>query len=264
MAQLHHVIGAILRDIAQGRVSSDLYSREVSRYYEQDSMLRLFPIPRTEIKEIQIDLRFGIQAVAIDTDRTEDRDARLAGLFERYVGRICQAIFARLENADEPVRARFSELDTPAWRAGVQAVLIGYFEENGKDVVSETTRTEGEETESTLNLKRDQVKKDLVPLLAAAVYEPLSTEDPELKTAIGTVKGSITRDIGEQLEGLDEEVGLLAASEYRVEVDVTADRLQELPEAAISTIRITTAMRNYVWSQVEDKAGQTVRRLIPE
>ncbi|MCK4783042.1 MAG: hypothetical protein KAV87_04775 [Desulfobacteraceae bacterium] len=99
MAQLHQIIGAILRDIAQARVTSDIYSREVSLYYEQDSLLRTFPIPRSEIREVNIDLRFAISEVTVDLGRTEEREARIARIFERYSERIVEDVFDNLRGS---------------------------------------------------------------------------------------------------------------------------------------------------------------------
>lgn len=61
MAELQDLIGSILRDISHSRVMSDLYSREVSLYYENDAMLRHFSVPRADISDIELELKFAFE-----------------------------------------------------------------------------------------------------------------------------------------------------------------------------------------------------------
>lgn len=63
MAELNDVLGAILRDVAQARVMSDLFSRNVSVDYQQDDVLGGFPVPRVEVTQASLDLKFAVSAV---------------------------------------------------------------------------------------------------------------------------------------------------------------------------------------------------------
>ncbi|NET76247.1 beta/gamma crystallin-related protein [Okeania sp. SIO1F9] len=60
MAKLKHIIGEILSDISQARVISDNYSRDLRPLYKEDPFLKLLSVPRTDIKEATIDLKFAI------------------------------------------------------------------------------------------------------------------------------------------------------------------------------------------------------------
>lgn len=60
MAEFQQIIGSILKDISKARVSSDAYVRGVSEIYEQNEGLRFFPVPRTEIDQVALDLHFAI------------------------------------------------------------------------------------------------------------------------------------------------------------------------------------------------------------
>jgi hypothetical protein len=50
---------------------------------------------------------------------------------------------------------------------------------------------------------------------------------------------------------------------YTAAVEVTADKLAEVPEASISSIKVKAQVRNYMWSKVEHE-GKTWRSLNPE
>jgi hypothetical protein len=63
MAELKDVLGAVLKDVAHARVISDRFSGEVSQEYEKDPLLGVFPVPRVEIKEASLDLKFAVCSV---------------------------------------------------------------------------------------------------------------------------------------------------------------------------------------------------------
>lgn len=48
-----------MRDITSARATADLASAELVERYLKDPVLCHFPVPRTEIKEVSISLRFG-------------------------------------------------------------------------------------------------------------------------------------------------------------------------------------------------------------
>ncbi|MCC6554237.1 MAG: hypothetical protein IT372_14650 [Polyangiaceae bacterium] len=62
MAELKHVLGAVLADLAHARVISDRFSGEVSEEYGRDPLLAAFPVPRVEIKEASLDLKLVINS----------------------------------------------------------------------------------------------------------------------------------------------------------------------------------------------------------
>lgn len=60
MAKLKEVIGKILNDITKAQALSDTYSRDLKSSYREDPFLKLLSVPRTEIKDVTIDLKFAI------------------------------------------------------------------------------------------------------------------------------------------------------------------------------------------------------------
>ena len=67
MAKLKQVIGAILSDITKGQAISDAYSRDLKTSYREDPVLKLLSLPRTEIKDVTINLKFAIVKGEKDT-----------------------------------------------------------------------------------------------------------------------------------------------------------------------------------------------------
>lgn len=97
MAELNKVLGALLRDVAQARTLSDLYARQVSKDYEADPLLRFFPIPRAEIKDITLDLKFAIATVDDDPDRTDTFQAKAEGHMQRLARTLVDQIGLHME-----------------------------------------------------------------------------------------------------------------------------------------------------------------------
>jgi hypothetical protein len=68
MPQLSAVLAGILRDVTTARVKADTTSAELVEYYRKDPVLQCFPVPRVEIKELTIHLRFAFAP----GEKTED------------------------------------------------------------------------------------------------------------------------------------------------------------------------------------------------
>src|SRR2546428_8528868 len=63
-ADLGQIVGGMLAGIAEARSLSDRYSRALAVAYEQDDLLRAFPVPRAEIAALDVELHFAIEAVS--------------------------------------------------------------------------------------------------------------------------------------------------------------------------------------------------------
>ena len=57
--------------------------------------------------------------------------------------------------------------------------------------------------------------------------------------------------------------GWSVEGDYNVSVEVSAEKLQLLPENLVSTIRIKAGVKNYTWNEIEHE-GETWRSLNPE
>ncbi|MDX2361877.1 MAG: hypothetical protein QNK23_13795 [Crocinitomicaceae bacterium] len=273
MAELHNIVGAILRDIAQARVTSDLYSREVSRYYEEDSLLRLFPIPRTEIKEVEIDLLFGIKEVKKDQNREQDKLVYVSRILERYSEKLVVGIFEGLRGSDN--RRKISKstqwqeqidlLDTINGRSGLRFNISAFFETNKElltEKISDLQSANPDEVHYDLNVKEakeglsDIVKSTL--LNSGEINSLIESEQLE-----DSYTSSLSVELLDVLSAMDNDLNFEVEA-YQLEVTVESEELLALPESMLSKIKITTEIKNYTWSQVEEKDNQIVRRLIPE
>src|SRR5947208_1547946 len=100
--QLYQVIGAILRDVAQARFMSDLYSRQISYSYEGDALMRRFPVPRVEVEQVKFELKLAVAEVRIDEKRKTSRNAAIGRLLDSYSSSIFRLLVT-------DIRRRFRE-----------------------------------------------------------------------------------------------------------------------------------------------------------
>lgn len=82
--EIKDVIGAILSDLASARNISDLHSRRLVKYYRQDSLLKYFPVPRAEIKSVNIEMKFAVKLIAEDATRTSTKKGKINNVVEKY------------------------------------------------------------------------------------------------------------------------------------------------------------------------------------
>lgn len=257
MAQLHQVIGAILRDIAQARVTSDIYSRDVSQYYEKDSLLRIFPVPRSEIREANVDMKFLISGIEIDPERKEDRESKTSAVFEYYSELMIDAFFSVLREIDKPGWIElFKKYDTPEFSKKLRTSLLDYFENNSNTLINDENELDQDECEDGIKDVLGKYFYDIDEVEVVIKKENLITK----------AKSNVTREINELKESMAIEIRIVrdTAEDYKLDVEVTAAKLMDVPEAALSSVKLTIELRNYLWSQVEKTDDKIIRRLIPE
>lgn len=269
MAQLHDVVGAILRDIAQARVTSDLYSREVSRYYEEDSLLRMFPIPRTEIKEVEIDLSFGIADVRKDVTREEDKQVYISRTIQRYSDKLTEQIFESIKGSSQSKIGKSDawqvlakSLDTIDNRSNLKFLIINFFEGNVDTLIDDNEQGNDDSGSISLKVNKDLAEEGLMSIVNKNVLAKEEVKSLlEGEVLMNSLDNSLERGFEDQLDAMDMDLNFELEA-YALDVTTSAADLAEMPENAISKIKITTQIKNYKWSQVEEKDNKVVRKII--
>ena len=258
MAELKDVVGAVLKDVAHSRVISDYFSAEVSGEYEKDPILSVFPVPRVEIKETSINLKFAVDAVQ---KRPIDLTGPARSLAGRYSAELAAEVFRDLienhPNASAILRSIESRNLNLRQRieAAAGAAILG-----------------------------DQPALDAARLgkpeaLAKRVRREVSVvlmEDPEIKRLLVT-RGFRVGTINETLMGKANVLAsrfsaafaaaAVAAADrqsFAIHVGVTRKELDGTPESLVSQISIVAQIRNYEWVEVGEANGVPVKRLRPE
>ena len=276
MAELHQVIGSILRDISQARISSDIYSRNLSKYYEQDPMLRRFPSPRTEIDEVEIDLKFVVAGMQHDPSQDESRETMAADVFVKISDRISHAFFDAVivaidalvsELKIQPIdEATMRKIRGTEYRIYLQQDLLHYFQrQKGRLKKKLSSGLVAQELKARVFDRRfDKLDSELLSEREQAwaksiLFQESTAEREELDTIKKAVfKNAFDETLKGLLESMRRPLDYVWADDgdQRVSVEVTADQLREAPESLISTIKIKASIQNYLWTKVEHEGRQ--------
>jgi hypothetical protein len=258
MAELHQILGSIFRDIAQARVTSDLYSRNISKYYEQDPLLRRFPTPRTDVEEVEVDLKFVLSGLEQTAAQDEGREASTATVFTKISKDISEGFFDNIIEAAKEY-PNFSadttkKLEGFEHRIYLSQDLLLYFQRQRSHLIKEG-KFDDKEARDYIN---QLLKKRLDDLLGDSGLTDKQQNDLEKKVFKAL-------DLDSQLESIRKPIqeSHKGDGDFKVAVEVTVDKLAETPDAAISSIKVKARVRNYVWSKVEHE-GKTWRALNPE
>lgn len=275
MPDLSQVVGALLRDVAKARFGSDLYARDVARYYEQDGLLRRFPVPRPEVTEVEIDLKFQIGSIAPEPTQHELTEATLATIHEPFAHRVTLAILdalgAELERKTREPQLRVApSVEHKAGRTWVvidvrKAVLKALLDAWGRAGDARTAEDAVRLAAKVRSAVAAQLARDLEPTDAERAADERAQPPPPAGPAARTVRDltGATLDrarpqVEDLLKGLADELARASGGrgDCRVDVEVGHDRLSQAAEGALSSIRLKATVRNYVWTQVATEKGE--------
>lgn len=278
MPELYQLIGTVLRDIAEARHMSDLYSRQVSHRYEQDSLLRRFPVPRAEISEAEFELKFAVEDVSSDSLRHAARSARLSVVFDDLsrdiVREAMQTIKDHLEGSPgDLVGVEAAEtwrmLDSKDYRDQLVARFLRYFEENQSEIiVNRPADKEGQQ------LNKAEVLKTIGDYI-----NRLQVDDPHISQLFESLHpdrpAKIVEDIqkktGDVIDQIQPRVAAAfdQCNDFKVQVNIKPEAIQAAG-AAVSSVKVKAIMKNYIWDkididhQIEGEEVRSVRALNPE
>lgn len=127
MSNLSKVVGAILRDITDARSQADLQAREISRLYAADAILRYFPVPRAEVQDIRIELKFAVHTEKIrpGTGKVDpERFGQVLEQFSRSLSGKLQKTWAAVIHEDDKYVDLKKDLLAKSSRAQLQAKVM--------------------------------------------------------------------------------------------------------------------------------------------
>lgn len=252
MAELSKVVGALLRDIAHSRVMSDIFSRDASVEYEKDALLRLFPVPRVEIKEAKIDLSFAVNKV-------EPRKVGTAEVFGPAINASAKRFGAV---ALDKVLEKHKD---PQGVLKLVSMKHPRLEEALEKALAETAKKSDAELKGALRNRYGAFRKKIYKTFSERFFEDKDVKDalmkgttmPKLRRKFAALANEFGKDLISRIKSAQKE----AEESLSVDVAVTKEELAELPETMISKLTLVVETRNYEWTQVNEVEGQPIRHL---
>jgi len=253
MAKLTDVLGALLRDVAESRIQADLFSRQASIEYLNDPVLKNFPVPRAEVRVADIDFRFAV-ATATRTPVPTDKIIRAA-----VQSRIPELNSALLKI---PFKALRTQPVTSARPLGeLFAASRPELEKAWTENFTETVQSRVENGLEGLKT----VGKDLATVALKGLREV--SRSGNVAVFVGTDAQKLFQERAQswadRLQGELKEVTTDSEEEpLQLEALITREDLAEIPEHALSQIKLTVVIENYEWHESEDEKGVLRRKLL--
>lgn len=277
MPKLHHIVGTILKDIAQSRVYSDIYSYEVSVHYEKDSLLRQFPVPRTEVKELELEMKFAFSDEQKE-ETTQLSDSQRFGVFRTQTYNLSRYLMKEVVGNAEKRFAyhpdyKLDEKELENWEDfkksllwkqhenRIQQYIVEYFE---KDLLDNPG-----DDDKGYDMNVEKAENELTKIISEYLYSISKISELAEKVPNGkeTIDLMMKSKLHRELIKIESEVEFMMnmLGVQSPEVSIMSEKLIDLPPEAISSIKIKTGIRNYAWTKIdEEEDGTPVRKLIPE
>jgi hypothetical protein len=258
MPELHHILGSLFRDVAQSVFTSDMYSRELSQYYEQDALLRHFPVPRTEIEELEVQLKFAIAGIEVNPAHSVGRESSAAAIFIDFSYDLTENFFEtlleRLQDQEGVAPGTWRTVRSLEQHIYLRQDLLRYFQRKQGNLIQEgefQVKSAGSYVDGLLSRR------------AKKLVEASDFSDGDLKKLVSGVMKSL--NVEAELNELSEPLKFAwqQGGDFTLNVEVSADRLQDLETDQLSTINVRTRLRNYIWEEVEHE-GRRWWTLNPE
>ncbi|MCP3961757.1 MAG: hypothetical protein GY719_28275 [bacterium] len=268
MATLRAAVTAILEELSLAQNRANRLTRRLARKYRDDKILRIFPIPSQQLKEVEIDLHYGIDAVALMEGGGRDELAPSLGLFHQPCSWIATAVLdqvaARIRERErkepegrETLCVLRRRLEGAEIRDGLaQRLARQLLVRLGELVADEKLDREAAKRiiQRTLN---DEVGQH--PGLRDHIEPPTAEEADRRQLAIGD-------RLEQVLERACDEIDARLAPEKlqdqpNLEVFFDAERLAKLPAHAVQNLHIHATRFGTQWVVEEDGGEELVREV---
>lgn len=271
MADLRDVVGAILRDVTEARGQADLAVRDLISSYAKDPILRAFTIPRTEIRDLKIDLKVAIRSVDDSPDDRARKEQRVRDIVRSSIASLPFPIDPRSEQSivktgllspssdslekELSVAAKTEALKlAESAKMEVYRDLIVVEERKDQDVRLVSFTTDIQLTPRKFTTLRDaRAHVDtLSKLRAGQTLTPQQAKQADARMKDERLQIQ-SRASAEYLQSIKQISEVLAAklaaivaqpSEKRMVIDVVAEDLKDIPQHMISTVTISLDVNN--------------------
>ncbi|WP_428267625.1 hypothetical protein [Haliangium sp.] len=275
------IVATLLRSITIARIKSDIFSSKASVEYLHDANLQNYPVPRVEIREADVDMKFTVIETA---DKAIDADRVMHEVVVAAVPGYLEGVMAVAVKASQssPSALPLGE----HVRAAVRTQL-GY-----PPPPAELDDVQEQALSQAVAAVRDHMATRLVPIMweNRYLYSERLVDRPQY-FGVGSVKPWTREVAGEVLsshgitvwlddpdflralervaidwsvathEAVLRAVALAEAEFFDLDLAVKRDQLEYVPEHVMSSVKLSFVVENYEWTTTQDKQGNLVRKL---
>lgn len=251
MITVRQFFGALLAEITKARVISDAASANVAQKYLNHDLLKSFPIPRMNVREVEVQLNFAVAAgvESVSPFAADEIRQNLVHNLGAFVAALPDAPpFKDKFDADAPLRDR--------WNAGVPALRTKF-----NDVLSrpQITRQDANHTVLLLieNYSYDIAGGGAHQSIIGRVlhFVERKADAPEIGPAAEYIQQQVSDifsrvlDAGSMAQGIEELLDL--------NVVVTAAELEKLNPNVLQKVKIVVDSSDRKWIVSEENGQKT-------
>lgn len=258
MVRISDIVGALLRGITMARIQADIFSNQASLQYLQSESLKNYPVPRSEIRQADINMKMSIlETVQRNVDvNTIAQDTLFEGL-PAYVEKILDIQVKPASNAPDstlqPLRNYFGDQLTAA-TADIIAQLEAWLSQNVATVYTELT---GSPSKWGSMAWRDRT----ITVVQAVVTARQITVHVSGTTFTKAVQAQSTPWAESMAAAVTFAVDMATSAFFDLDIALKKDQILMLPEHVMSELRLSIVVENYEWTTVRDKQGNTINKL---
>ncbi len=245
MAQLHSVIGSILRDIIAAQHEANLYSYSLSESYGKEGKTRDFQLPGVIISDMELELKYGVNSSDENLEQSNLRIGKIKK-FIRELSQECAKIVATV--ALDTISKNTTQKEE------ISTVFLDYkqYPDANKQYIIYVARALANSFDGSL---RDIVNHETGELLTDVIYDKMTNtlkkkvlndsandvlftgpDGPALRELVATnIYDAIRAEI--LLQAKDENFKQRKTFP-QLDVAITSDELSKLPEEAIHSFKL--------------------------
>lgn len=250
MAQLSTIVSSILRDFIQAQHEANCYSLSLGREYGQNGKIKDFQLPNAVIGDLEFELKYAVKGEGKEREEFEIDYPQLRRFFKDISGQVAKisvtSVVSTVSTAAIGVDDGYENFHN--FMKKEETLKHEFCAFLGRKICGELTERTAEiitsdgniDNEVLLGVMIEVVRSeflqhpDLDELFSGKPGEGLRAEaEDNLKYALGGLMGKLLSDFN-----------CVRKHAYpSIEVQVTADELQKLPEEAIQSIRFRISQR---------------------
>lgn len=258
MVRLSDILGALMRGVTTARIQSDIYSAQASQAYLNDPSLKSYPVPRTEIRQAEIDLKVSIlETVQRNLDANQIALQALIADLPAYVASILAIpIKPNATSPDSELKPLSTYLGakTAAVTDAITTQLETYLTTNIATAWPELSSNPRKYGSTTFKTQTITVLTSVLTANQITVF----LQSSDFSKAVST---AATAWIEKMAPRAQLAIDLTITAFFDLDIAVKKDDLFALPAHVMSELKFTFAIENYEWVSVKDAQGNLTSKL---
>jgi hypothetical protein len=258
MVRISDIIGALLRGITMARIQADIFSNQASLQYLQSESLKVYPVPRSEIRQADINMKMSIlETVQRNVDVNTITLDTLVEALPAYVEQILDIQVKPTSNAPDsqlqPLR-NYLGAQLAAATADLIAQLDAWLVQNIATVYTELTGSPSKWGSMTWRDRTLTVVQGVMTARQITVHVSGTIFSKAVQSRSTPWAESMATAVRFAVD-------MATSAFFDLDIALKKDQILMLPEHVMSELRLSIVVENYEWTTIKDKQGNTINKL---